>query len=249
MGAGCPCGRSELEDPGWFDLYIFGGPQTCDLWKYDTLTNQWSIVRHGRATSYGILGVPDPSNIPPTRTGAASWTGADGALYLFGGSSVSSSGYLSDLWRSTVTSQWTWLKGGRNADDYGIYGVQGSSAPGSVPGSRYGAACWTGADGALYLFGGYGYAAYGLSGYLGDLWRYDVTTNQWTWLKGSNCVGAGVVYGSQGVPAADNTPGSRLERQLRGQERMAASTCSGVIVGRHGVICGVMILARINGRG
>ena len=43
-----------------------------------------------------------------------------------------------------------------------------------MPGGRRGAASWTDGSGALWLFGGLGYPALGISDRLNDLWKYDV---------------------------------------------------------------------------
>ena len=76
----------------------------------------------------------------------------------------------------------------------------------NYPGARQKAAAWQGDDGKLYLFGGNGYDAAGDLGMLSDLWRYDPTTNNWTWLGGSDTQGQAAVYGEQGVAAPDNCP-------------------------------------------
>lgn len=203
-------------------LYLFGGygePASCpqgygnDLWSYDVGTNEWTWLKGSSSPNqvgvYGTQGVAAPENTPGARDQAVSWTGADGCLYLFGGTgfAVSGSGTLNDLWRYDVSAnQWTWLKGSSSTGQSGVYGNQGISAPGNVPGARGGAVSWTGPDGALYLFGGYDgvYA----SGLLSDLWRYDVATNQWAWLKGT---AEEAFYGTQGVAAPQNTPGMRSD--------------------------------------
>jgi hypothetical protein len=42
-----------------------------------------------------------------------------------------------------------------------------------------------------------------------DLWRYNIATNTWTWMKGSNFAGAPGVYGTLMTEAPANTPGNR----------------------------------------
>jgi len=85
------------------------------------------------------------------------------------------------------------------------------------------------AAGNLWLFGGLGLDSAGtrnpgaLSGLangtatpdgalLNDLWKYNIASGQWTWVSGGGATGladqAGL-YGTQQVPAAGNTPGSR----------------------------------------
>jgi Galactose oxidase, central domain len=47
---------------------------------------------------------------------------------------------------------------------------------------------------------------------LNDLWQYDPTTRQWTWLNGSDTGTAlAGVYGSKGVAAPANIPGGRSQ--------------------------------------
>jgi PKD repeat protein len=41
-----------------------------------------------------------------------------------------------------------------------------------------------------------------------DLWRYNIATNTWTWMKGSNTTGQPATYGVQGVEDPANTPGA-----------------------------------------
>ncbi len=61
-------------------------------------------------------------------------------------------------------------------------------------------------------------------GYLNDLWEFNPSTNEWTWMGGSSTVGSNGgqsgVYGTLGTPAAGNIPGGReqaieLDRQQR----------------------------------
>jgi galactose oxidase-like protein len=62
--------------------------------------------------------------------------------------------------------------------------------------------------GNLWLFGGYGQAATGGAGQLNDLWRYNPSSGEWTWVGGSASVYAVSVYGTEGTSAAANVPGS-----------------------------------------
>ena len=69
-------------------------------------------------------------------------------------------------------------------------------------------------NGNFLLFGGNGYDGSGTLGFLNDLWQYNPTTQQWTWMSGSTSVGKRLVcqaglYGTQGVAGANNTPGGR----------------------------------------
>ncbi len=72
---------------------------------------------------------------------------------------------------------------------------------------------WTVRSGHLWLLGGFGFDASGQHGNLNDLWEFDPSTEEWTWMGGSSALGsiAGQpgVYGALGVPAAGNVPGGR----------------------------------------
>ena len=47
------------------------------------------------------------------------------------------------------------------------------------------------------------------SGQLNDLWKYNISTNQWTWMSGSNDTNQLGIYGDIGVPSNSSVPGSR----------------------------------------
>jgi N-acetylneuraminic acid mutarotase len=107
---------------------------------------------------------------------AISWIDGSGNLWLSGGLGYDASGngdYLNDLWvYSPATGLWTWVSGSSTVKASGNYGLVGTAASGHVPGARNGAVSWTDSAGDLWLFGGYGHASPGYSGYLNDLWKY-----------------------------------------------------------------------------
>lgn len=186
---------------------------------------QWTWMGGSGAGShsgvYGTLGTPAAGNIPGSRSFAASWIDTDGNLWLFGGNgsdSQSNSGNLNDLWKYSISAnQWTWVGGSNTVNQAGMYGTQGTPNAGNIPGARSGAAFWTDSSGNFWLFGGTGYDAAGNNVILNDLWKYDLSTNDWAWIGGNstiscdvfrNCTSYGV-YGTIGVPSATNNPGSR----------------------------------------
>ena len=75
----------------------------------------WTWV-HGDSTYYtsprfGIRGVADSSNVPPTLYAPVFWTGKDGRFWIYGGKDYSS-GYYSDMWMfDPDTRMWTWVMG------------------------------------------------------------------------------------------------------------------------------------------
>jgi len=188
-----------------------------DLWKYDVSTNNWTWIKGDsiadRPGVYGTAGVSSPANKPGGRRRSVAWTDTSGNLWLFGGngyaSTVSSSGYLSDLWKYNIaTNEWTWVKGDNTADNSGVYGTKNTPSAANKPGARYGAVSWADTQGFLWLFGGLATVSESQAE-LNDLWKYNISTNMWTWVSGSNAANASGTYGTKGVSSASNTPGAR----------------------------------------
>lgn len=107
------------------------------------------------------------------------------------------------------TTEWTWMGGSSAIAQPGVYGTMGSPAGGNIPGNRVNASSWNDGNGHLWLFGGYGTDSTGVSGYLNDLWEFNPSTNEWTWMGGGAKTGQTGVYGTPRTPAAANFPGSR----------------------------------------
>jgi N-acetylneuraminic acid mutarotase len=215
---------SWLDSSGRF--WLFGGwgldsagaaGDLNDLWKFDPTTLEWTWVSGseamGQAGVYGIQGTADPSNFPGGRNASASWRDSSGTLWLFGGEGydlAGNLGQLSDLWKyDPTTFQWTWVSGSNTINQAGVYGTQGTASPSNVPGGNCGASSWLDSNGKLWLFGGRGYNSSGNLGSLNDLWTYDPTTFQWTWVSGSNTIDHLGIYGTQGTASPSNVPGGR----------------------------------------
>lgn len=107
------------------------------------------------------------------------------------------------------TSEWTWM-GGSQTTQPGVYGTLGTPAAGNMLGSRVYASNWIDLSGNFWLFGGTGYDVNGNSGFLNDLWEFNPSLNQWTWVSGSDTTFQPGVYGTLGEPASGNTPGNRI---------------------------------------
>src|SRR4051812_10931909 len=89
---------------------------------------------------------------------------------------------------------WTWVKGSNSGSPPAVYGTQGIEAAANTPRGFYEAAEWTDLQGNFWLFGGLS------SGEFSDLWKYNPTTNNWTWVKGPGINGSAGSYGTIGVP-------------------------------------------------
>src|ERR1035437_8990633 len=110
--------------------------------------------------------------------------------------------------QNVIAETWTWVSGSNAYRQFGTYGTKGLAAPGNVPGARSGSVSWTDTSGNLWLFGGYGYVA-GTDDYLNELWKFDVTSGEWTWVSGSNAYRQFGTYGTKGLAAPGNVPGAR----------------------------------------
>jgi len=160
----------------------------------------------------GTIGVTNSANYPDGRYSAAQWTDLIGNFWIFGG--VSSAGERNDLWKYSPTANtWTWVNGPITQGGAGVYGTKGIPGPNNIPGARsWGGRTWTDQQGRLWLNGGMGHDVNGVGGvFLNDLWMYDITTNEWTWMAGTDTVGTAPQYGTLQVPAIGNTPGGRSE--------------------------------------
>jgi N-acetylneuraminic acid mutarotase len=189
-----------------------------DLWKYDPTTLEWTWVSGGDVYDqigvYGTRGIADPANVPGVRDSAVSWHDSGGNLWLFGGLGLVSGsiyGELNDLWKyDSTTFKWTWMSGSNALNQVGVYGTKGTAAASNVPGGREGAVSSVDSQGKFWLFGGDGYSSAGNPpGFLNDLWKYDPTTLEWTWVSGSNVYGQIGVYGTRGAADSANVPGAR----------------------------------------
>jgi N-acetylneuraminic acid mutarotase len=185
-----------------------------DLWQFDPATNNWTWLKgniyNGQSGTYGVKGTAAALNTPGARNYSSSWI-FNNKFYVWGGTGYDNTvntGLLNDLWQyDLATNNWTWLRGSSTINHFGVYGTQGVAHILNEPGSRESATSWK--TSVLYLMGGYGRGSIGTGGGLNDLWKYDPSTNNWTWLKGSNIINQSGVYGVQGVPNANNIPGSR----------------------------------------
>jgi N-acetylneuraminic acid mutarotase len=222
---GSRAGASMLGDASG-NLWLYGGVgldaldslgAMTDLWKYNIATNQWVWIKgsnlRDQPAKYGIVNVSSPNNRPGARSGQAFLKDLSGDFWMFGGYGLDSSGNqgtLNDFWRYKIsTNEWTWIKGTDLLDQYGTYGNIGTTAQTNRPGGRSGATGWTDAAGDFWLFGGIGYASSGSADFLNDLWKYNIASNSWTWIKGSNIISPSATYGIKGVAANNNVPGAR----------------------------------------
>jgi N-acetylneuraminic acid mutarotase len=233
-------GLSWIDSSG--DLWLFGGLGydaggtfgiLNDLWEFNPSTKLWTWVGGSTLESgaqigvYGTVGTAASENIPGARSNAVSWTDTKGNFWLFGGGGYDSrgtNGTLNDVWEfNPSTSLWTWMGGSSTTWMSGVYGSLGTPAAGNIPGARAYAKSWTDGAGNFWLFGGMGFDGNYSFGYLDDLWQFNPSTNEWTWMGGNTKLGSTCqntsgttcgqigMYGTLGTPSAGNMPGSRFD--------------------------------------
>jgi len=158
---------------------------------------------------YGVQGVADSLNQPQGVYEGCEWNDNNGKFWLFGGENYY--GYYNDLWKyDPSTNLWVWMKGPGVPNDLGNYGTIGVASNSNVPPARgYAMASWTDHNGYLWLYGGNSYLNQDY--WFNDLWKYDITTNQWTWVSGSIPSNQPPTYGVKGIPSTLNSPGGRNE--------------------------------------
>ncbi|MBL7697383.1 MAG: gliding motility-associated C-terminal domain-containing protein [Chitinophagaceae bacterium] len=206
------------------NFWLFGGSGNAesssgllnDLWRYNPSTNQWTWMNGDKASDnpgrYGIIGIPLFQQ-PGARQNAASWVDKDGNFWMFGGSGYAAgnnTGLLNDLWKYTPsTNTWAWIGGSNRLNRGGDYGRQEQPDNDNIPGGRYLSTTWVDNDGNLWLFGGYGFSEREETGGLNDVWRYSISSQQWTWMKGEKREDRNGRYGQRGQFQNNNTPGGR----------------------------------------
>jgi galactose oxidase-like protein len=175
---------------------------------------------------YGTQGAP--GGVPGGRWAAATTMDAAGHFWLFGGQGVDSAGtigLLNDLWEyNPAANQWTWIGPATSivANQNGSYGTEGTGTGTTAPGGRQAGVLWADTSGNIWLFGGFGLDSAGTGNagpppagaILNDLWEFNITTKQWTWISGSNLANQTGTFGAQATGnlstgAAADVPGSR----------------------------------------
>src|SRR6185437_6369224 len=175
--------------------------------------NTWQLI-NGSDTDpvisvkaiYGTKSQAAASNTPGSRSGFITWVDSDNNLWLFGGYTVyAGENFLGDLWNyNTTSNMWTWISGDSTPNKMGNYGTKGYSSDTIFPSSRHGGAGWSDNQGNIWLFGGIRGDYYPAN----DLWKYNISNNEWTWVGGSSSSNGAGIYGIKGIGSVTNIPGS-----------------------------------------
>jgi gliding motility-associated-like protein len=211
------------------DLWLYGGEDTTglrsDMWKFNIASQNWMWVS-GDSTAnnlpiYGTKGIASINNSPGGRSGSIThWVDKQGNFYLFGGKVDMGGSVANDLWKfNPITKQWTWINGPNVFNDAGSYGALGIAAATNLPSARDGYAASQDTAYNLLLFGGMNH---------NDAWHYNLKTNKWTWVAGTNQInnmGTYIGYCQAGVPGARHDwRGAQLVNNLKHLTYLFAGT-------------------------
>lgn len=156
--------------------------------------------------NYGTLGIPAATNSPPGLYEAAEWTDLQGNFWIYGGAGYNN--WPGDLWKyEPSTNLWTWVHGPGTINPHTIQGTKGVSSVSNSPGVRSTSYTWTDNNNDLWLFGGINYKG----GTSNDLWKYNIPSNTWTWMKGDTLSNSPANYGIKGIEHPNNNPKSSTE--------------------------------------
>ena len=214
---------SSVDSQG--NLWLFGGSNLNDLWKFDISLQQWEWVSGSSTTTatgnWGTLGVPAATNVPSGRQNAVSWIDSSGNFWMFGGNGTDSQGNFglqNDLWEYTVsTKQWTWVAGSNVMECTLVFeknvcvqpannsGIVGQFSASNTPGGRSGEVTWTDSQGKFWLFGGSSYDNNSVGGNFNDFWEIDPSTAQWAYMGGVTAIDC-VNYPPQGFCIGSESP-------------------------------------------
>lgn len=185
------------------------------------LTSTWMAGSStgGKAAVYGTPGIASATADPGSRNeacGAMSYVGPD-SFIMFGGDSGS---YMGDLWSFDVATAWWTTLHISKTQSFGTQGVPSST---TFPGVKYWHACaMSPFDNQFYLFGGW--AGTG-SLRENNMWSYNFSLKQWTFLKGNSAPGTYTTYGVSagvGIEAPSNLPAGRQMHSLNAMTSTAS---------------------------
>ncbi|MBB6369601.1 kelch repeat-containing protein [Chryseobacterium shigense] len=196
------------------NLYVFGGAdasgkQKNDLWKFNSLTNNWIKISNGTPTgeaNFGTKGVENITNAPPALINTTTWTDSSGNLYFFGGKTSNGDEY-NTVWKYNIsTNMWSWTGGADQPNTNGVYNSIGQENTLNTPSARFGSCSFKDLQGNIFIYGGY-HSSVPQSYNYNDIWKFNPVNGLWTWMKGSQTSTENIA-GGIGVENANNMPGT-----------------------------------------
>lgn len=162
---------------------------TTTMWaRYE---GEWTIM-HGptKGVQYGNIGVPSFKHSPGNRFLTAHWKDNKNNFWVYGGIKGDNSIFkfdwsytYGDLWMYNAKSGWKWVRGEKNPNHLGFYGLKGHPSPYNTPAARSESAFASNLTHAV-LFGGF--LPIYQNVYFNDMWILDMEKNIWTWIAGQD---------------------------------------------------------------
>jgi hypothetical protein len=115
---------------------------------------------------------------------------------------------------------WTWMSGQNTDPGVVDYGTLQVASPTNTPGTRRVYAHWEDLQGDFWLYGGFttGTSSGPQTGIMGDMWKYDPTTTEWTWMAGSSVPFSAISFTAQCVPG-NGIPQSVYENRINWRDQ------------------------------
>ncbi len=192
------------------NLWMIGNSSEL-MWKYNPSINQWTWMKgslNNSSANYGTMGVESDTNQPIGRCSYTKWKDINGNFYIFAGlnsfASLNPETY-NDVWKfNPNTNNWTWISGSNTPNQNSLPPAACTKTLLNFPNTRLEnqTASTVGCTNAFWSFGGFENTT-GLTKCYGDLWLFDVATNEWTFVNG-DVNGTNYSYGTKGVYAPSN---------------------------------------------
>lgn len=175
-------------------IWMFGGFSGSgglnDLWKFDIAADRWELI--DGTNSQGVDAVFSGTPRPGSVYGHDMVIDLNGNLWMFGGEMQigGSSGLSQDMWKFTINSSgdggiWSHEKGSQTLDQGGVSGTQGQADAGNVPGGRKYFAMDISENNLIWMMGGRARSTANVESNLGDLWKFNPSTLEWTFVTGA----------------------------------------------------------------
>lgn len=177
-----------------------------DLWMYNPHLNLWTWMAGDKVHNFTAY-----PNEPAMREGATGWADNNNNLWLMGGVQNYFS-YRNDLWRYSIAdNSWTLVRNTTTSPGT-VFGQQGVSSPVNTPGAIAHAIGWTDPDNNLWMYSGdmvFDESSRPVTQPSNAIWKYTISTNQWTWVAGDQLLTRPASYGQLNIPSPDIQPGNR----------------------------------------
>lgn len=195
----------------FFSLFVFNTANAQGVWTWmhgDSIGSAFPAGAVRTAEVYGAFGAFDVSYTPGSRYRGSSCVDKDGMFWLYSGQRPkknSGPGVIqvtNDLWKYDPTiNQWALIKGNLAPNQSKVvWGIKGVESTSTMPPENL-------IDGAMLVDTNNN--IWMVNGACNILWRYNISTNSWTWMTGDTTgvtTGTLATYGTKGIGAPGNSP-------------------------------------------